>query len=307
MSLFQKFFLNQSQPVESELPILSLLYSRLPTGSDFLERLHTLANEGPEPFEPELSIESHWRDGQKPLLAEVAWGQHKVEVAGLFAPLPSIATERCIWPSYWRPDIKELMASHQHNIILRYAGTHPDPIERHVALYLLANIFPTESLVGVANEPAWTCHPAVVIPNIMNPEMLQVVRESPPLLYWTGFMALEAEGYLWYISRGHHLFGLPDFAFLAHDPGDALEVQNLFHEMFTYLYFNKKQVGPGDIVGIDEDHAYEVVEIEDDLQILRGVGTTYILHPLSPEEADSLAAEIDAAYPGEATTDEPLG
>jgi hypothetical protein len=117
--------------------------------------------------------------------------------------------------------------------------------------------------------------------------MIPVVRDSPPLLYWTGYLQMDLLDFRWAFSRGNYLFGVPDFVFLLDDTEmDGLAIQNLFHEVFTYTYFEQKPLRPGDILTIENGHSFEMVELEDELAELRGQGETFILHPVTDEEVE---------------------
>lgn len=296
MSLLDDLLRNPDGFALSEQPVITLLYDRLPVGYDWLNRLGVLNQIEALKESPEASVAQNW-SAEKPLLANVTFDNlHAVEIAGLAGALPEAVQQRCIWSGGWRIDLKELMASHRGHIVLRYTGQAGDPIEQYLALYKLASVFPPSGLLGVVLEPAWASHPGELVFNLVEPEMLNVVRDSPPFLYWSGFIALEAESYTFLVSRGHHLFGLPDFAWVHQEAQDPQEVQHVFHDLLTY--FLDQQIAPeaGHVVAVNEDHAYEFFAVEDSLSILRGAGETLIVHPLSAEEQLELGSRLDDQY-----------
>lgn len=287
MSLFQKFFLENPDFAASPAPVITLLFERAPKGLGIPQRLDEVFPVEAGDATVELEVEADWREDRSLLLRFTA-GEHVVEAAGLVNPVPGPVADRCIWSGFWRPDIKELLASHQAHLMLRYTGEAIDTVEKFIFLYKIALVFYSEVLVGVLSEPAWVSHPANILPNLLSEEMLPVVREDPPLLYWTGFVEMEAAGENWWVSRGHHLFNLPDFVLHKELIEDPQAVQEVFHELFHFAYFQQQPLNPGNLVAINEDQAYEIVPLDESLKQLGGPGETHIVHPLTPEEAQEI-------------------
>jgi hypothetical protein len=123
--------------------------------------------------------------------------------------------------------------------------------------------------------------------------MLQVCRDSPPLLYWTGLVIFQVAEFQWYVSRGHHLFGQKDFAYMADEAAQPLDIQNLFHELFQYCYFEEKSLQAGDVIQIGDDHYYEFYELDKELEMLENMGETLIVHPLAREEYEQMLQEME--------------
>ena len=105
---------------------------------------------------------------------------------------------------------------------------------------------------------------------------------------------------IWLVERGHHLFGLPDFAMAVIDEANAdpLATQHTFHDLFTYFHTENVQPKQGTVVAMDEDHAFEFYDLEDALQDLTGYHNTIIVHPLSPEEQEVLGTAADQQFSG---------
>jgi len=254
VKLFQKFFLQQEDFSISPQPVIALLYAKRPTFS-LSERITAIAEFEPTRNKPKVIIEQEWKE-QNFLLAEVNYDEHVIEIAGFPSPLPTQAMERTIFASPWSADLKELLQSHLLNIVLKYAGSHTDPIEQYISLYKVAGMMLDDGLLGIVNEPAWTCHPAYVIEQILEPQFLSISRQSPPLVYWTGFVRGQLGDEFWALSKGNYLFDVPDFAFQLDPHSDAFEINQTFHALFDYFYFEKPEVQSGDALQLEEDLFY---------------------------------------------------
>jgi hypothetical protein len=287
MNLFQKFFLQQPDLAARKQPALNLLFDRRPdTTAAVLEaRLGELSALEPLRTTPRLEVEADWQSSSL-LLAVLTFDDHRIEIAGFSAPMPAASIERCILASSWSADFKELLQSHLLYVVLCYEGTHTDPIEQHIALYKAARLFAGDELLGVANEPAWTCHPAPLIGQITEPAMLPVCRQSPPLVYWTGFVkGLFGEEY-WALTKGYHLFGVADLATVVLNQEDLQRWHEVFQEVFHYLYFEKADVQAGDALQIDEQTFLLFEAIPDSHDALRAVSETLAVREASADEVE---------------------
>jgi hypothetical protein len=187
----------------------------------------------------------------------------------------------------WDASFKELLSSHLNTLILSYQGTHPDPIEQYLALCKTAACLHTPELLGVVNEPAWTCFPGDFPVQLMQPQWLSQARISPPLALWTGFVRILIHDEEWMVTRGNHFFGLPDFAMRRYGDESAQDpafVHDLFHEFFHYFYYEKKQAEHGDGINIDDRNFYVFLQPEDTARHLKGMGELFVVEAMNPEE-----------------------
>jgi len=287
MNLFQKFFLQQPDFAARELPALSLLYDR---GRHVVARLLEYRLRGMDAIDPlrttpRLEVEADWTTGSL-FLAALSFDDHRIEIAGFSAPMPAASVERCILASNWSADFKELLQSHLLYIVLCYEGESTDPLEQHIALYKAARLFEDENLLGAANEPAWTCHPPGLIGQITDPAMLPVCRQSPPLVYWTGFIkGLLGEEY-WALTKGYHLFGVPDLATVVLNQEDLQRWHEVFQEIFHYLYFEKADVQAGDALQIEDDTYLLFEALPESHEALLGMGETLAVREASTGEVE---------------------
>ncbi|MCS7086627.1 MAG: hypothetical protein RMM53_12260 [Bacteroidia bacterium] len=279
MSLFKSVFLNKDSLAESDKPVFTLLYSS-PPAFDPAECIKAIAQYEPLHGEPTFRAESN---SMASLMGMIRFDNHAVGMVALPSPLPQSVVEQCIYPSPWDADFKELLASHLSTLILSYQGDHPDPVEQYLALSKAAACLYSPELLGVVNEPAWTCFPGDFPLQLMKPEWLGQARQSPPLVLWTGFVRIGLGDEEWMVTRGNHLFGLPDFAMrrLDHDP---VQVHDLFHELFHYFYFAKKLPEHGDGINIDEQNFYVFLHPHGRAEHLRGMGELFVVEEMEPEE-----------------------
>ncbi|MCS7073961.1 MAG: hypothetical protein NZ108_05800 [Bacteroidia bacterium] len=283
MNLFEKFFLNKASFTESNLPVITLLYEKLPILNKDQLKTVLASIEPSQQTQPTVEIEKDFNDGGV-LLAEVSFGEHRIEVIGIQAPVPKDVVERCVLPSHWAADIKELIQSHRGNVVLCYAGSDLDPVEQYLALYKVAAGLYNDNLVGVLNEAAWSCHPAPIIPKLVSDELIQVCRDSPPLIFWTGFFITETEEGFWFFTKGYHLFGLRELVFFSEQPEDVPSVMQLFNELFYYLFFEKASVQVGDILRLNENDFFEFSEPSQENPLPHSVQGYFWIRPVNSND-----------------------
>ena len=136
-------------------PAIHLIYApallELPTDRDLTANLVIC-----EAVESTNQVEvSRSFDSPTQFLGEVSFGLHKIQIAGLSNPLPSEILDRTVNVSPWQPQIRAAMRQHRSHLSLIYAGSHPDPVEKMIALYQVAFALENENLLGIVNEPAW--------------------------------------------------------------------------------------------------------------------------------------------------------
>jgi hypothetical protein len=183
-------------------------------------------------------------DSPSRLLGEIKFGRHRIRIAGLANPLPPDVLDRTVNVSPWQPQIKAAMRQHRSHLSLVYAGDHPDPVEKMIALYQIAFALENENLLGIVNEPAWTAHPPA---DFLNPKQISTYRNELPFILWMGYVKfyLDPSQY-WLVTKGHHIFDVPDLAGMVMDPANEEETINRFINIFYYLYENDVDVTAGD-------------------------------------------------------------
>jgi hypothetical protein len=279
-SLFRKYFLEQSNFSQSPEPVITLCYRKTPEiDCNALKRqLSDFLTEQSIPLPVETLEESHWQ--KKPaLLLSLGYQEHRVDMIGLKAPLSAAALQKCVQATGWNETFKEEFNQTQSYINLAYSGSSTDAIEKYITLYQIAALLPQENLIGVINEPAFNCHPAEAILDIVDEKMLDIARQTPPLIYWSGFLRAVLDNNQWLLTRGNHLFGLPDFALAFTPHTDPILAHQIFQDIFFYMYFENKDILPGDDISLDEELNFRILEPTEEQQPLKGCGELFILEP----------------------------
>lgn len=294
MVLFRKFFLNKPALVESTVPVVELTFAQLPS-VPLAQMLPKAVFQQQYPGYYNLALEQD-RPATEHYLATVSFGEHAVDVASVPGPLPPIVLERCLLPSHWDAGFHQQARNMGAHVIFAYSGAAQNPIEQYMALYTVAAQWVPHGAFALFNEPAWTCHPAHYSQALIRPEMQTVCRESPPLIFWTGFLKLDASQSLsgdgntalWFLSRGNHLFGVPDFALQSAYAQDARIAQEVFAEIFQYFYFDNRDIQPGDFLQIDQRGIFEFMDGEELRELFGGMGKILIVRPSNRQELESI-------------------
>ncbi|GIV44442.1 MAG: hypothetical protein KatS3mg035_1565 [Bacteroidia bacterium] len=218
----------------------------------------------------------------------VEFEEHKILILGNPAPLPESIITSCIHTAHWEKSFKEEILGSKATITLVYAGNSQNPVENYIAIYKIASCFYTPNLLGVINEPAWTYHPTGLLPKLMFNNMVNLCRNSPPFLFWTGFIKTSLDIHSpfthqktnCFFTKGHHVLGFPDFAFYS-DKVDPMKVKKLFNDIIEYAWFENKDLQPGDYVGLQENEIYELVEPDENIDFLYSPTKTFILRPMN--------------------------
>ncbi len=288
MNLLSKFF----NPNGNNLPSITLVYVNLPQIEVNSIKSQILAIE-PIADNIEVKIEKDFNDGEV-LLADVVFEDHKISLIGIQSKVPKSVIDQSVIPSLWNADFKELIQSHNANIILKYEGESKDTIEQYLALYKVAKALFTTEMLGVINENAWTCHPVRFVKEIFTPGSINLCRTSPPLIYWTGFVQVAIEDGTWLLSKGNYFFNVPEFAYYAINE-ELIDIHQLFHEVFEYVYFQGKDLQTGDIIGLGESEYFEILDFMEEVKdladkypLFAANNDLFILNPIDKEELDQI-------------------
>ncbi len=250
-------------------PAIHLIYApaslSLPSDTDLVASL-VVSGAVDEPNQIEINRSF---DSPSQFLGEIKFGQHAFQIAGLSNPLPSEVLDRTVNVSPWQPQIRAAMRQHRSHISLVYAGSHPDPVEKMIALYQTAFALENENLLGIVNEQAWTAHPPA---DFLDPGQISTYRSELPFILWMGYVKFYLDPSLyWLASKGHHIFDVPDLTSLVTDPADEEEIINRLINIFYYLYENDVEVTAGDTLELKgSPEQLQFAEVEEDLTWLIG-------------------------------------
>lgn len=259
---------NKTSP-DAFTPAIHLIYApanlSLPSDADLVTNL-VVSDAVDDPNQ--IEIKRHLDNSNK-FLGELKFGQHALQIAGLSNPLPAEVMLRTVHASPWQPQIRAAMNQHRSHLSLVYAGDHPDPVEKMIALYQTAFALENENLLGIVNEQAWTAHPPA---DFLSPERINTYREELPFILWMGYIKFYHDfPQYWLVTKGHHIFDVPDLTSLVTDPADEEEIINRLINIFYYLYENDVEVTAGDTLELKgSPEQLQFAEIEEDLTWLIG-------------------------------------
>jgi hypothetical protein len=209
-------------------------------------------------------------------LGSAQLGQHSLQVSGLAMPLPRDLVDQTVMVSPWGPQTKAAMRQHRAHLSLVYNGNDPDPVAQMVSLYRLAAAFENEDLLGIVNANAWTAHPPA---DFLSPQNLSRYLQEIPFNLWIGYVRFYTDAdHYWLVTKGHHIFDVPDLAYRVQPEDDPDAVIALFINVFYYLYEQDVYVTAGDSFEISSSGQQllfsEVTELVD---VLMGPAGTLVI------------------------------
>jgi hypothetical protein len=214
-------------------------------------------------------------------IGEIKSGRHSLHIAGVPLPLPQEVIDHTVMVSPWQAQTKAAMRQHRGQIGLVSAGSDPDPIEQMLALYAAAGAFENEDLLGIININAWTAHPPA---DFLHPQHIAQYRQEIPFDLWFGHVRFYTDDYhYWLVTKGHHIFDVPDLAAFVGPGDDPTAVNNLFINVFYYLYEQDVFVTAGDTLQISSSgQQLRFTEVTELTEVLMGPSGTLVIEKADP-------------------------
>lgn len=275
---------NQTQLFNSFSPTVSLLFSddiTIPGQQAISQRLSEVDRTWAD---LRLMSEAEERTGHS-FFGDIHFGGHHLHYSGSSSPLPQAIIDRTVLVSHWQPQIKAALRYHQSHLTLTYLEGVSDPVMRMIALYGLAHALENENLLGLVNPPAWTAHPKS---DFLAPGKICSYREEIPFFLWVGYVKFfkDKQRY-WFVTKGHHIFGLPDLAYFMDAGDDAAKLMETFINLFYYLGDDDTEVAVGDTVEISgTDQTFQFAEVSEYEEQLMGPAGTLVLQKLSMADSE---------------------
>ncbi|MDF1521026.1 MAG: DUF4261 domain-containing protein [Brevefilum sp.] len=274
---------DQSQMTNQLLPTIHLIYGTpsfpTPDEEEVMEAIQTVLDSASD-----QGVQASWTIQQaEKCLGEIQFGLHRIQVAGMANPLPQEIVDCTIHTSPWQPQIKAAMRQHQSHLSFVYRDSAYDPVEKMIALYQTARAFAGEDLLGIVNENAWTAHPPA---DTLSSERIRSFRQDIPLNLWTGTVKfyVDQDNY-WLVTKGHHIFDVPDLAYFVRGNEDAVEIINLFVNIFYYLFEQDVFVTAGDTLEITQQGQFlKFVEVPEGADFLMGPSGTLVIEKSAPDD-----------------------
>ncbi len=263
------------QSPDSFTPALHLIYANRELPSSNRAKIIAQITDFDSLGEPKPALDWQIQSADK-CLGDLHFGSHPIKIAGLSAPLPSEVIDRTINVSLWQAQIKAGMRGHQSHLSLVYGNGSLNPTERMVALYQAAYAFKSENLIGVVNEPAWTAHPTA---DFLTIEKIKGYQQEIPFMLWFGYVRVfvDKQRY-WLVTKGHHLFDVPDLACFINSLEEEERVINNFVNLFYYLYEQDVFVNAGDTLEIGKTgEILQFSEVKEYPETLMGPSGTLVI------------------------------
>jgi hypothetical protein len=282
MKIFHFFQQIQNSLTSPFIPCLTLCFKKLPIFNQNIICSKILQI---EPIHSEIIVQID-ENSSINYLGIIQFENHEIKLLSNDSQLPEHLIETCIQTSHWQPEFKNKVLSTNATITLVYSGKSIDPVENYLALYKVASVFYDDNLLGIINEPAWCYHPAGLLPKIIFNNMINLCRNSPPFLFWTGFIKTPLDlqtpfhkhQTTCFFTKGHHVFGIPDLVYYS-EKADPMRIKKLFNDIIEYAWFEKKELQPGDYIGFIDHEVYELIEPEENLEFLESPTKTLFLKP----------------------------
>lgn len=182
----------------------------------------------------------------------VEFGDHVVKLVLFHAPMPYGPVEACVGPALIPPPMKVDAKQHTAHALLYHAGSHPDPLERFVALCAVAGALARFDAIVVMNEEARAAVPAFdLIPDDAE-DALNTYRTLPVPYLLGGFVKLDTgdADRPWVRTFANHRLGLPNLARHLSGHAQTGETFGLFAGMLGYLRQMGEAFTAGDTVDL---------------------------------------------------------
>jgi len=199
-------------------------------------------------LEPDLAHEGQIEYGH------IEFDSHRIKLAGFNTPVPDSVTFTTIDVTPLPASDRDAMKAHGAHMLLWSESGGKETLDRYLALYKLAVALAGDELCGVAVEAACTALPAAVIPELLSPDMLESMRETVPPLMFTGTVRLRSRDETeWLVTKGYHVFGVPDLVMRLEADEPVREVGELFHTILNYAVRTGKRLAAGHTMQQDEE------------------------------------------------------
>src|SRR5262245_47980401 len=196
------------------------------------------------------------------VLGLIEWGEHRVKLAGFDAPMPYGPVEACVGPAMVPPPLKQDAKLHESHALLFYDGAHGDPLERYVALAVVASALAQLDAIVVLNEEARTAIPALDLIPAEVEDLLATLRGLPLPYLYAGFVKLDVgdADRPWVRTFAAHRLELPELAYHLADHGETSRVFKLFSGLLGYLRRTRERFAAGEAIDVGDEGRLQLRE-----------------------------------------------
>jgi hypothetical protein len=212
------------------------------------------------------------------VLGLIQWESHTIRLAQFDAPMPYGPVESCVGPALIPPPMKVDATQHQSHILLYYAGTHPDTLERFAALCAVAGALARCDAIVVLNEEARTAAPAFDLVPEPGEDAMATYRGLPIPYLLGGFVKMDTgqPDRPWIRTFANHRLGLPNLARQV-DHEQTAETFQLFAGMLGYLRTMQETFTAGDDIDLGDGGRFHLREPHESEWFLESEGPMLVL------------------------------
>jgi len=212
-------------------------------------------------------------------LGLLEWSNHTVKFVQFDAPMPYGPVESCVGPALLPPPMKVDAAQHQSHVLLYYAGTHPDSMERFAALCAVAGALARFDAIVVLNEEARTAAPASDLIPDPGEDALETYRQLPIPYLLGGFVKLDTGDAErpWIRTFANSRLGLPNLARQLTGHEQTASTFQLFAGMLGYLRTMQETFTAGDEIDLGDGGKFTLREPAENEWFLDSEGPLFVL------------------------------
>ncbi|MDJ1503090.1 hypothetical protein [Xanthocytophaga agilis] len=185
--------------------------------------------------------------------------EDQIILAGLYFSYPKDVLDTVLQVCHFSQEAKQTFYQSQAHIFLTYRSTTVSPHLQYDRLYQSIGCLQEEDnqAIGVIQESAMTAHPIDFLSAIESERKDLLAGKSMPFMSWIAWTGgcvkyILDQNTIWFVTKGNHNFGLPEFAFKGR-PDQGNSTMQIFNALFAYMYFYKAVLAPGhtaDLAGL---------------------------------------------------------
>ena len=182
----------------------------------------------------------------------VTWGCHCVKMATFNAQMPYGPMRTCVEPAMMPQELKQAAAAHNAHTLIYYGGTEADPMERFVALAMVAGTLARWGGIVILNEEARVAVPASDLIPDPNEDIADTIYQLPIPYLLGGFVKLDVGDVErpWVRTFANHRLNLPNLSMRLSSQGKTSAAFQLIAGLLGYLIEEDRSFAPGDSVDL---------------------------------------------------------
>jgi hypothetical protein len=198
-----------------------------------------------------------------------------VRCVQVHTPAPGLETEIAMTRND-PAELAPLLAGTSH--VMCFATAAPEAALAAIeALMVLAVALREQGALGIIHTDARQCFLIDHVAAHLEPESLAAIRAGGFKLVWCNLHPFRRpSGGVWWTSKGHHVFGVPDVAMLVHDEFDGAQVGNIVRYLFDYVR-GGRVIKHGETINLGQKYLIAAGPVTEHPDFLEGMGETLAL------------------------------